>query len=188
MITAIQYACTSRLDRYYSSITLAESRNMTTFQEPEDLNGYLCSNYISPFSLSGTKFYSIKQYMVYCKSLLLGNEQLGRRVLSTRDLKKIEELELQYLSTPSLMWNGQMQVMAYKGILAKFAQNETLSNSLLDTGSTTIVACLPNDQLWGTGLDMMDSRITQVDKWHGKNLLGFTLMQVRNALYSTRTF
>ena len=85
-------------------------------------------------------------------------------------------------------WEGQRQIVAYKGLLAKFVQNDNLSTALLDTGSATIVACLPDDPVWGNGLQISDSRVNNSEAWQGKNLLGYTLMQVRSALLGMRTF
>ena len=42
---------------------------------------------------------------------------------------------------------GQQQIAAYKGLLAKSVQNDGLATALLDTGSSMLVACLPEDQV-----------------------------------------
>ena len=69
-----------------------------------------------------------------------------------------------------------------------FWQSDELSTALLDTGSATIVACLPDDSVWGNGLSLTDYRVNDITAWPGQNLLGYTLMQVRSVLLNTRSF
>lgn len=125
--------------------------------------------------------------MAHRMALLMGAEENGRRMLLARKFN-LPTIRVREEQADMLAWDGQIQVVAYKGLLAKFAQNDALSKALLDTGSATIVACLPDDPLWGNGLSVSDTRVNDITKWQGKNLLGYTLMQVRSALYSTRTF
>lgn len=188
MLSALSNICYERLERYYCGITAAELGNITAFQNVHDANGYLNNDYVIQFSVSGVTYSSMTQYMAYRKALLLGDESLGRKVLGIRDPESLRTSVLKSEAPLSTVWAGQKQVIAYKGLIAKFAQNEALTKSLLDTGSTTIAACLPKDPDWGIGLDITDKRVYHVDTWPGKNILGFTLMQVRNALYSTRAF
>lgn len=186
-ISLLRTICFSRLDRYYNSVASAEQCDLVTFQRPQDVNGFLCNEFHSSFSVSGVSYISMEQYLAHRMALLMGNEENGRRILLTNKLDllltRFEEEQ-----TAMLAWTGQMQVVAYKGLLAKFAQNDGLSRALLNTGSKTIVACLPDDPIWGNGLNVSDARVNDITKWQGKNLLGYTLMQVRSALYSMRTF
>lgn len=43
-------------------------------------------------------------------------------------------------------------------------------------------ACAVKDRIWGIGLSMKDSDRLDQTKWQGQNLLGFTLMRVRDEL------
>jgi ribA/ribD-fused uncharacterized protein len=53
---------------------------------------------------------------------------------------------------------------------------------LLETGDKILAYMNPADTIWGTGLDMMDSRIKEPFEWPGENILGFVLMEVRDEL------
>lgn len=39
--------------------------------------------------------------------------------------------------------------------------------------------CAVQDKIWGIGLSMKDDRRFDMEEWQGQNLLGFTLMKVR---------
>ena len=80
------------------------------------------------------------------------------------------------------IWNGVRQIIVYNGLLAKFEQHEKLKRKLLDTGDEIIIEASPKDMIWGAGLDADDPDILDMSKWKGQNLLGFTLMQVRDEL------
>lgn len=186
-LASLRAICLTRLDRYYSSVASAEQCGFVTFQRPQDVNGFMCNDYGSLFSVSGVHYRSMDQFMAHRMALLMGTEENGRRILLAPEFN-LPTIRFREGRGDMLAWDGQIQVVAYKGLLAKFAQNDDLSKALLDTGSTTIVACLPDDPLWGNGLSVSDTRVNDITKWQGKNLLGYTLMQVRSALYSTRTF
>ena len=178
--------CLSRLDRYYSSVTSAERRGFVTFQKPQDKYGFLCNDYCTSFSVSGTHYTSMMQFMAHRKALLIGDEALGRRILTAHNYE-ISSLRDEESQSALSAWKRQRQIVAYKGLLAKFVQNDDLLAALLDTGSATIVACLPDDPVWGNGLPVSDSRVNEIEAWKGENLLGYTLMQVRSALFNMRT-
>lgn len=182
---AVRAICHLRLDRYYSSIVSSERKGFVTFQKPQDIYGFMCNDYRTSFSVSGTHYISMMQFMAHRKALLMGDEALGRSVLSALDIDW-QSLQFGESQKELIALKGQQQVVAYKGLLAKFSQNNDLSSALLDTGSSTLVACLPEDPVWGNGLSITDSRVNDIAAWPGKNLLGYTLMQVRNTLIRKR--
>ena len=42
--------------------------------------------------------------------------------------------------------------------------------------------CSAEDRVWGNGIGIRDPRRFDMDQWTGQNLMGFTLMMVREAL------
>lgn len=128
------------------------------------------------------------QYMAYRKALLCGWESQGLKVLDLHNPAEIDQILQSGTPAELKRWAGQQQVIAYHGLVAKFVQNEGLAEELLETGSKTIVACLPQDVLWGIGMDVNEPEVAHSEKWLGRNLLGYTLMQVRSAICTTRRF
>ena len=53
---------------------------------------------------------------------------------------------------------------------------------LLATAPTELVEASPYDRIWGVGLGERDPLILDKANWRGTNLLGVTLMRVRDTL------
>ena len=64
----------------------------------------------------------------------------------------------------------------------KYSQNEDLKNYLLGTDNAILVEASPYDKLYGAGISKDHKDITNPKTWKGKNLLGYTLMNVRDIL------
>lgn len=181
-ISEVVMACKDRLDRYYGRLIVPASEAYVLFQKPEEDNGYLSNNYPSEFVAYGQTFTSMLQYMTYRKALAFGAEDKGRQVLRLNDPTRISKICASLSKIPNLFWDGQKQIIAYHGLIAKFKQNEAICHHLLATGSAVIVACFPDDPVWGIGLPRNDAESHAMENWRGQNLLGFTLMQARNAI------
>jgi ribA/ribD-fused uncharacterized protein len=69
-----------------------------------------------------------------------------------------------------------------EGLFEKFNQNPLLKEALLNTCDTIIVEASPVDRIWGIGLTEDDPRALDQSTWRGQNLLGITLMRVRDAI------
>ncbi len=63
----------------------------------------------------------------------------------------------------------------YKITMAKFLQHSDLKEILLNTGDSHLIENAPWDSYWGIGKD-----------GNGKNMLGKTLMKVRNDIRSLK--
>ena len=159
-IVAISSACHERLTRYYTAL---KPSNIICFSKPDGTFGFMSNDYPSVFSLHGEDFSTVSNYLEFRKVQIIGNNL-----------------------SPDLggsLWEGQRQLIAYQAIMAKFTQNRRIKADLLDTGTSVIAACLQQDTVWGNGLAIDDSNTEDINRWHGLNLLGFTLMHVRNVLW-----
>lgn len=68
------------------------------------------------------------------------------------------------------------------GNIHKFNQNPTFAEYLIKTGDSILVEAGPVDIVWGIGLSQDSNDIDYIYTWHGLNLLGFVLMEVRDFL------
>ncbi len=73
-------------------------------------------------------------------------------------------------------------IIVYEGALAKFSQNEVLKKKLLATQDAILAECALQDKIWGIGCSMKDEKRLDIKEWNGQNLLGFTLMKVREEI------
>lgn len=152
------------------------------FHNPDEENGYLSNWYPSAFVVDGVGFSSAEQYMMYKKAVCFGDWDTAKEILCTDDVAQIKELGRQVSNYSESYWNGIRQIVVFEGLLAKFSQNENLKNQLKATGDAILAECAVKDRIWGIGLSMKDSDRFEISRWKGQNLLGYTLMIVRERL------
>ena len=156
--------------------------NIICFHNPDEENGYLGNWYLSDFTAGGVKFSSMEQYMMYHKALCFGDEESAEKILATDDVAEIKALGRGVKNYDDHHWNGVRQVIVYEGLLAKFEQNEELKKMLIATGDALLAECAVHDKVWGIGLSMTDPNRLDRAKWRGTDLLGYSLMLVRERL------
>lgn len=157
-------------------------RNIICFHNPQEENGYLSNWFESSFKIDNIEFSSMEQYMMYEKAVLFNDMEIASQILKLSDAATVKSLGRAVRNYNDVLWNGVRQIVIYKGLIQKFSQNESLKKQLLETSPHILAECAVNDKIWGIGLSMKDENRFNMKKWSGQNLLGFTLMQVRNDL------
>ena len=152
------------------------------FHNPTEENGYLSNWYLSSFTVDGIAFSSMEQYMMYRKAMCFCDDEVVMQILATDDVAKIKALGRKVSNYDEKTWNGIRQIVVYEGLMAKFAQNNELMIKLKDTGEAVLAECAVKDLIWGIGLSMNDPDRLDKTKWRGQNMLGYTLMMVRERL------
>ena len=148
----------------------------------DEPNGYLSNWYPSVFTTDGITFTSMEQYMMYQKARTFGDTETAAAILAADNPGKIKALGRSVRNYSDTVWNGIRQIVVYKGLLEKFRQNPDLKRQLLATAPHTLAECALWDNIWGIGMTMHDEYRFAPDLWQGRNLLGFTLMMVREEL------
>lgn len=156
--------------------------NIICFHNPDEENGFLSNWFLSDFIVNGIKFSSLEQYMMYSKAMCFGDGEVASKILSTTDVSIIKQLGRLVSDYDDHYWNGVRQVIVYEGLLQKFAQNDELKRKLIETGDALLVECAVNDKIWANGLSLKDPNRFDPKMWMGKNLLGYSLMLVREKL------
>lgn len=152
------------------------------FHNPDEENGFLSNWYLSDFSADGIHFSSMEQYMMYKKAVCFNDTETADRILKTEDVSEIKALGRKVSGYDDNIWSGIRQVTVYQGLIEKFSQNNELKDKLLKTGNSVLAECAVKDTIWGIGLSMRDPDRFEITKWKGKNLLGYTLMMVRERI------
>lgn len=156
--------------------------NIICFHNPEEENGFLSNWYLSDFKVNEVKYSSMEQFMMYKKAIRFQDIEKAQQILSTNDVALIKEYGRQVKGYNDSIWCGVRQMVVYQGLLAKFLQNNILCNKLLQTHNDILAECAVKDRVWGIGLSMNDPERLDLAKWRGQNLLGYTLMMVREEL------
>lgn len=157
-------------------------QHIICFHKPEEENGYLSNWYPSPFKKDGISFANMEQYMMYRKALQFQDTEIAQQILQNNSPGIVKALGRSVRNYVDSQWSAVRQQVVYDGLLEKFRQNDLLRQNLLETAPHLLAECARNDRVWGIGLSMTDSSRFSPEKWHGQNLLGYTLMQVRDEL------
>lgn len=156
--------------------------NIICFHNPDEENGFLSNWYPSYFSVDDNKFTSMEQYMMYKKAVIFNDEKIANEILSITDVAEIKRLGRMVSGYNDGIWNGLRQIIIYEGLIEKFIQNDTLREKLLETQDAILAECAVKDCIWGIGLSMTDDNRFEMSKWRGQNLLGYSLMMVREKI------
>lgn len=116
------------------------------------------------------------------KARLFGDLEILEQILKAPEPKTAKALGRKVRGFDDQLWKANARRIVTEGNLAKFGQNESLKAFLLGTGSQILVEASPSDRIWGIGLGSSDPRANDPATWLGTNLLGFALMDVREAL------
>lgn len=156
--------------------------NIICFHNPDEENGYLSNWYPVKFTVDSVAFSSMEQFMMYKKALYFGDYNIAKRILASNNVAYIKELGRLVSNYNESYWNGIRQIVVFEGLLAKFSQNESLKEQLKATNGSILAECAVKDRIWGIGLSMDDPNRLDINRWKGQNLLGYTLMMVRERL------
>lgn len=146
------------------------------------VNGWFSNWYPAVFTLDGVTYLNAEQYLMRQKAICCGDAATAQRVMENPDPKTVKLLGRAIDPYDEEKWAAARQEVIYRGLLAKFGQNSGLGQMLLSTGDALIAECSPNDCIWGIGLGLDDPRHQDSAQWRGQNILGQTLMRVRDAL------
>lgn len=142
------------------------------------------NHFICKFSWDNKDFTSIEQYLAYRRAQIAGRKDLATQVMGCHDPADAKRIMNILKSSPTEPnWKEQRKDILFSGLMAKFAQNDYLKQYLIESGRRQLgEASL--DKTWGIGLSLMDHHVLDPTKWVGENLLGVTLMEVRDELNS----
>jgi ribA/ribD-fused uncharacterized protein len=138
--------------------------------------------YESPFEVAGVTYPTAKHYMMAAKAALFGDVQTRERILAAKTPGAAKALGRQVVGFDEDVWAQERMRIVVDANLGKFTRNAQLSEFLLNTGDQVLVEASPVDRIWGIGLAAEDLDTQHPSRWRGLNLLGFVLMEVRDAL------
>jgi ribA/ribD-fused uncharacterized protein len=138
--------------------------------------------YPSIFTHNGITFSRGEQYMMYQKAMMFGDVNIAQAILLTGNPKEQKDLGRMVANYDDAVWSDKRVEVMVDGLFEKFNQNPIPKEALLNTGDTIMVEASPVDRIWGIGLTEDDPRAIDQKQWRGQNLLGITLMKVRDAI------
>jgi len=152
------------------------------FHKPDEENGFMSNWYMNDFTVYGTKYNCVEQYMMAEKARVFQDFAITEQIMQSNDPQKMQDMGRLVNGFEPIIWGGRKQLIVYQAVYAKFDQNPELAGQLISTGTALPVECSRSDRVWGIGLGMDDPDVANPQKWRGQNLLGFTLQAVRTEL------
>jgi ribA/ribD-fused uncharacterized protein len=134
------------------------------------------------FTVDGQSYPTAEHYMMAEKARLFGDAATRAQIIAAQSPAEVKTLGRQVRGFDEEHWVENRFAIALRGNIAKFGQNPELKDWLLGTAPAVLVEASPVDTIWGIGLGADDKRASDPGKWRGLNLLGFALMQAREAL------
>ena len=138
--------------------------------------------YPSKFHDLGHDFTCGEQYMMVQKAGLFGDDEIRKAILAEKYPGQMLALGRSVSGFKQAEWNQLKYTIVLNGNWRKFSQNQELKQYLLSTGDSILVSAAANDDIWGIGYSEDHPNAWDPKKWRGQNLLGFALMEVRDAL------
>ncbi|AUV60013.1 hypothetical protein HOS78_gp077 [Lactobacillus phage Bacchae] len=141
-------------------------------------NGYDCE-----FNYDDKGVRSAQQALVYGKALLLGDYSIAEKVLDTKNTPMAYHNLNKQINGDVNLWENYRSRVMISILDDKFNDSERLY-LLKATGNRKLLLASPYDSIWGIGAGL--SKVDTVwDSYTGKNLLGESLMKVRNNNYKS---
>ncbi len=136
------------------------------------------------FEVDGKIYNCTEQFIMYQKAIMFKDMKNGKRIMSESNPLSMKQLGRLIQGFDKEIWESEAPSVVKRGNFAKFRQNPILEDKLFHTYPKVLVESSPNDCLWGIGLGENNEKAWNITTWRGKNLLGFTLMEVRHLLMS----
>lgn len=146
--------------------------------------GCLSQWWEQPFSAEGYTFLSAEHYMMAHKAWLFEDNETAERILAASHPGEAKALGRQVRGFEENVWREHRYGIVVRGNIVKFSADPGMRNFLLQSRERVLVEASPLDKVWGVGLAATDERAHSPSLWRGLNLLGFALMETRNALIS----
>ena len=134
------------------------------------------------FNANGIVYNCAEQYMMSEKAKLFKDEETYQMILKETSQNIIKSYGRKIKNFNDEVWNKNKVNIVVQGNILKFSQNEDLKQFLIGTGDKILVEASPTDKIWGIGLDQKNPDSRNPYKWRGENLLGFSLMKVRDII------
>ena len=134
------------------------------------------------FTVEGTTYSTAEHFMMVAKARLFEDLSAADRILAAPSPAAAKKLGRAVRGFDEKVWASARYAFVVAGNTAKFSQHPNLGAFLKSISEDVIVEASPVDTIWGIGLAQDSPDARNPERWRGRNLLGFALMDVRAAL------
>lgn len=182
-LTDIKYSIKNILNKFNKNEKL-EFLFFWGHTEKENIVTKACLSqwYPCEFEIDGVIYFTTEQFMMAQKAILFNDIKIYKQILRAKDPKEYKSLGRQINNFSEEKWEEYKYSIVIKGNLAKFSQNMKLKEFLMKTKDKILVEASPYDKIWGIGKSADSKNLENPNTWNGENLLGFSLMEVRDLI------
>lgn len=138
----------------------------------------LSNHHPSSFVIDDHEYCCNEQYFLSQKCLGFGQRRAAENILNTSDAAQMVKFSKVCKGTSQNWKHEKAYEVMKKGLEAKFNQDESCKEYLINTGEKLLIEGSKYDKVWGAGVDFNDDKIDD-DELPGQNELGRALMEVR---------
>lgn len=135
----------------------------------------------TPFHWFGS-YRCAEQYLMAEKARVFGDDAKLAQIMDSDDPGHMRKLGRQVRNFDAGTWDAVKYSIVLTANYAKFTQHPQLREYLLSTTGSVLVEASPLDTVWGIGFSQSSVKAYEPEQWRGQNLLGFALMEVRDAI------
>lgn len=161
--------------------TLASPRSehtLTFFTGQSILSNHFPSNFV----IEEQEYTSMEHFLAVKKARISERPTMIRKAVNSRDPKQAKYILNALKGDHDELWDKEIHNIALEGLRAKFTQNPSLGEFLLETKNLKLGEASTNMR-WGIGMSLDDPDVLDSTKWNPEgNLLGNLLMKVREEL------
>jgi ribA/ribD-fused uncharacterized protein len=151
------------------------------YSERSPENSVFSNFYPASYSINGIKFKTSEHGFMYDKALTFEDYKIAALILTAKTPRDAKDLGKKVKGFDNSIWNKCKEDIMFKHCYAKFSTIKKLRKELCKTNGLKLTEASPRDRIWGIGFNRKSAPKTHPSKW-GKNLLGKTLVKVRNEL------
>lgn len=146
----------------------------------------LSNHFPATFKFDGQLFSSMEHLLAFKRAQISKDSQLIQRASNIKDPAEAKTILNILKNDHTEEWREKAPGLALQGPRAKFKQNPHMADYLCSTQPLCLGEA-SKDPVWGTGLQLDDAETLNQSKWiKSGNLLGKTLMKVRNEIVNKR--
>ncbi|MFN3404982.1 MAG: NADAR family protein [Cytophagaceae bacterium] len=134
------------------------------------------------FTVNGVTYKTAEHWMMARKAELFNDIESYKKIIHSKSPGEAKDIGRMVSGFDQAKWEEYRYGIVVEGNYHKFSQHPKLKEYLINTHDRVLVEASPVDTIWGVGLTKDSHLIENPETWHGLNLLGFALMEVRERL------
>ena len=134
------------------------------------------------FTVDGIVYKTAEHWMMAEKARVFKDANCLEEIIQSNTPMEAKQWGRKVMNFTSEEWDKHKYKIVVEGNKHKFSQHPELKAFLLNTKNRVLVEASPRDRIWGIGMGASNEKAENPLLWRGKNLLGFALMEARDAL------